>query len=62
MDKKLFEDIVNDTKGATLPPKHSWGYRKMQKLVEAGYKHGVADGMTAQAKLQNSITDMVHSR
>ena len=62
MDKKLFEDIVSSTKGVTLPPKHSWGYRKMHTLVAAGYEQGVADGMTAQAKLHNSITDMVHPK
>lgn len=60
MNKKLFEDIVNSTKGVTLPPKHSWGYRKMHTLVAAGYEQGVADGMTAQAKLHNIIVDMVH--
>ena len=60
MDKKLFEDIVSSTKGAELPARHSWQYRKMHTLVAAGYEQGVADGMTAQAKLQNMITDLVH--
>lgn len=62
MDKKLFEEIVNNTKGVEIPAKHSWQYRKMHSLVAAGYEQGVADGMTAQASLQNTITDMVHPR